>query len=76
MSKLIEIPNVPDGVLETLEARATTSGMSLSEYLLREIEFLAQRPTEQELLERLATRGRVKLSISSADAVRQERDSR
>ena len=37
MSKMIQIRNVPDEVHQELKVRATKAGMSLSQYLLREI---------------------------------------
>jgi hypothetical protein len=50
--------------------------MSLSDYLLSEIREVAERPTIDELRERLQRQASVKLSIEPADAVRAERDGR
>ena len=41
----IQIRNVPEDVHRTLKARAAREGMSLSEYLLRDVVELASRPT-------------------------------
>ncbi len=76
MSKMIQIRNVPDAVHRTLKARAAMAGMSLSDFLLSEIRQLAERPTMGELRERLHRREPVKLKISAARAVREERDAR
>ena len=76
MSVMIQLRNVPTALHRKLKARAALAGMSLSDYLLREIQHIAERPTVEELKERLAKRTRVTLSISPADAVRAERDSR
>lgn len=73
---MIQIRNVPDNLHRELKARAARAGMSLSDYLLREIGQVAERPTIDELRARLAARPEVKLSISPAKAVRAERDSR
>ena len=76
MSKMIQIRNVPDDVHRTLKIRATESGMSLSEFLLREITHVAQQPSLDEFLDRLKNRRPAKLSEDSAAAVRAERDAR
>jgi len=47
---------------------------SLSEYLLNELRHLAERPTRQEMVERLERRKSVKTKISPAEVVRAERD--
>jgi antitoxin FitA len=76
MSKMIQIRNVPDGVHRTLKARAAHAGMSLSEFLLQEIADLAARPSFDEWITAVGTDGRVRVSESSAEAVRAERDAR
>ncbi len=76
MSKMIQIRNVPAPLHRTLKARAALAGMTLSDYLLQEIRELAERPTIGELLERLRKRSPANLSISPAEAVREERDRR
>jgi len=76
MSKMIQIRNVPDTLHRTLKARAAMAGMSLSDFLLAEIRRLAERPTMEELRERLHRRDPVKLKKSAAQAVREERDAR
>ena len=76
MSKMIQIRNVPEDVHRTLKSRAALAGMSLSDYLRAEIEQIASKPTLAEMLERLEKLPHVDLPISSAELVRQERDSR
>jgi plasmid stability protein len=76
MSKMIQLRNVPDALHRTLKARAAMSGMSLSDYLLAEIRHVAERPTLDELRERLHRRDRVAPSLSAARAVRTEREAR
>ena len=74
MSKMIQLRNVPDEVHRTLKARAAQAGMTLSDYLVREVTFVASRPTIEEVVDRIRARGPVRLSESSAAAVRAERD--
>ena len=76
MSKMIQIRNVPDEIHRTLKIRAAEAGMSLSEYLLRELRRFAETPTRSEILERIRQRGSVTLSQSAAEIIREERDSR
>ncbi len=53
MAKMIQIRNVPDDLHRTLKARAAGAGMSLSDFLLSEIEQIAEKPTLREMMERL-----------------------
>ncbi|WP_374928487.1 hypothetical protein [Kytococcus sedentarius] len=53
----IQIRNVPEELSRTLKARATLEGRSLSDYLLRELQQIAERPSRAELLARIRTRG-------------------
>ena len=45
MAKMIQLRNVPDALHRTLKARAALAGMSLSDFLVREIRKSAERPT-------------------------------
>ncbi len=74
MSKMIQIRNVPDSIHRKLKARAAVEGMSLSDYLLAEIRRNAERPTLNELRERLNRRTPVAPIVSSVEAVRNERN--
>jgi plasmid stability protein len=76
MSKMMQIRDVPDPIHRQLKARAAMSGLSLSDYLLAELKRTLERPTREELFERIARRGRVHLTEEPADVVRQERDRR
>lgn len=73
MSRMIQVRNVPDGLHAALKARAALAGQSLSDYLLAELQRVAQRPTPAELLERLMTRSVVRPRVPPARAVRAER---
>lgn len=76
MSRMIQVRNVPDSLHRTLKAQAALCGMSLSDFLLAEIRHVAERPTIEELRERLRRRSRVDGPMSAAEAVRRERDAR
>jgi antitoxin FitA len=76
MSKMIQIRHVPDELHRRLKARAALEGLSLSDYLRREVERLAERPSLEELRRRLLQRAPIKPHPSPAKAVREERKSR
>lgn len=73
MSKNIQLRNVPDDLHRTLKARAALAGLSLSDYLLDHARRLANRPTLEEMCERLARREPVRVSEPAADILRRER---
>jgi len=51
-------------------------GKSLSDYLLREIKRIAERPTAEEIIDRLARLSPVHPRVPPAQIIRGERDSR
>jgi hypothetical protein len=59
-----------------IEVPSCNGGMSLSDYLVREIREIADRPTLQEFQQQLERREPVKLPVPAADIIRAERDSR
>lgn len=73
---MIQIRHVPDDVHRKLKSRAALAGMSLSDYLLAEVRRSLERPTQAEMLERLARRQPVKLPKPAELLVRAERDRR
>ena len=76
MSTMIQIRHVPDPLHRKLKARAALEGKSLSDYLLREIRRIAERPTTEEIMERLARLPRVSPRVPPAQVIREERDGR
>ena len=72
MFVMIQIRNVPEDIHRTLKVRAAEAGMSLSEYLLRELRTLAARPTVQEVLERIESRDPVP-GVDAAALIREMR---
>ena len=71
---MIQIRNVPDSLHQKLKARAAMAGMSLSDFLMADIRRSAERPSLQELRERLNMRTRIAPKVQPAEAVRYERD--
>jgi plasmid stability protein len=76
MSVMIQLRHVPDALHRQLKARAALAGMSLSDYLVREVRKLVEQPTLEQVGERIAARTAVAPGTSPAEAVRAERDSR
>ena len=76
MSRMIQLRNVPESLHRTLKSRAAIAGLSLSDYLIRELQDLSERPTPHELRQRVQNRQKVELQESPADALRAERDAR
>jgi len=74
MSVMIQIRNVPEETHRRLKARAALEGMSMSDYILRELRRLAEKPTLEELRARIAEQPKVELRESAAEAVRTIRD--
>ena len=73
---MIQIRNVPDRIHRTLKSRAALAGLSLSDYLLREITRVAQRPTFDEILEVIDADSSVHLGSDAVESIRSERAER
>lgn len=76
MPKMIQLRHVPDDLHRKLKARAALEGLSLSDYLLKEVERAASYPSPAELRERLASRTPFIPRVPPAKAVRDERERR
>jgi plasmid stability protein len=76
MPKMIQIRHVPDAVHRKLKARAATKGMSLSDYLMLEINEIAKLPTMDDWLDEVATHEPVELREPAAVTIRRIRESR
>jgi plasmid stability protein len=74
MSKMIQIRNVPDEIHRKLKARAALAGMTLSDYLLAEARRVTEKPTPQEMADRLRERVPIEPIETPAEAVRKERE--
>lgn len=76
LGTMVQIRNVPPELHRQLKARAAIEGMSMSDYVMRELRKALERPTRQDILERLRARPVRRLGRSAADVIRAERDSR
>jgi antitoxin FitA len=55
---LVQVRDVPEVTLNALKVKAAERGLTLTAYLRAELEKLAARPTNAEIVERLARRDR------------------
>jgi antitoxin FitA len=58
MSKMIQIRNVPDDLHRQLKIRAAAAGMSMSDYIKRELDLRTRNSTIAEIIARREARGR------------------
>lgn len=72
---MIQVRDVPDDIHRTLKIRAAAAGMTLSDYIKRDLEQAAAKPTLDEIDERVTARGRSSLTradiLATLDEVRQ-----
>ena len=76
MAKMVQIRDVPEHLHRTLKARAAGEGMSLSDFLKRELERSAERPTMREWLQSTKSAKPIRTKQSAAQIVRALRDER
>lgn len=75
MAKMIQLRHVPDALHRQLKARAAMAGLSLSDFLVREVRKIAEQPTPEEMAERLRQRDPYRGTLSPTQVLRAERDS-
>ncbi|MCY4602379.1 MAG: hypothetical protein OXF27_20950 [Acidobacteria bacterium] len=73
---MIQIRNVPEALHRRLKSRAAMEGMSMSLYILREIEKSLARPSRRALLQAIREQPEIALDESPADLLREERELR
>lgn len=73
---MVQIRNVSPELHRRLKTRAAMEGMSMSDYILREIGKSLERPMRQDVLDRIRAKPVPQLSRSAAEAVRAERATR
>jgi len=76
MSKMIQVRDVPEQVHSTLKARAAREGMSLSDFIKRELERTVERPTMREWLDFTRRAKPIRTKRSAAQVVRELREAR
>ncbi len=70
----LQVRNVPEELHRTLKAKAALEGMSLSAFLVRELEKLAKGTTRREFRLRLRLRTPVHLKPTAAQVIRKFRE--
>ena len=73
---MIQVRDVPEEIHNTLKARAASEGMSLSDFIKKELERVAERPTMREWLDRTQRAKPILKKSSAASVIRQLRDTR
>jgi len=76
MTTMIQIRNVPDAIHHQIKARASIAGMSMSEFILQELQRVIERPSRDELLDRISKLPGLEVEPSPEELIRRERDSR
>jgi hypothetical protein len=75
MSKMIQIRNVPDDLHRELKMRAAAAGMSMSDYIKRELSRKGRKSTIREIRERSKGRsaGSTLTTQKTVDIIREAR---
>ena len=73
---MIQVRDVPEQVHRELKARAAQEGMSLSDFIKRELVHTLERPTLREWLRRTQQAKPIRTGRSAAEVIRELRDSR
>ena len=76
MSSTVQVRNVPTELHRRLKAMAAIEGMSMSDYVLRELKKALDRPRRDEVLDRLRAQPVRRLKRCAADIIRGQRDAR
>jgi plasmid stability protein len=66
MSKMIQIRNVPDDLHRELKMRAAAAGMSMSDYIKKELSWAGEKDSWEEIYARAKARGPLGLSTEEA----------
>ena len=72
MSKMIQIRNVPDEMHRTLKTRAAAAGLSLSDYIKRELAGSVSKLTMEEIDDRLRALGPSKVRTKTVVKILRE----
>ena len=76
MSKMLQVRNIPDELHRRLKSRAALAGTSMSDYVLREIRQSLEKPTRQELFDRIARLPPVEPDPPPSEVLREARERR
>jgi antitoxin FitA len=74
MSKMIQIRNVPDELHRSLKIRAAAAGMTLSDYIKKELSWANEKDSWEEIFARAKARGPIGISTQEiVDLIRERR---
>jgi plasmid stability protein len=74
MSKMIQIRNVPDDLHRELKMRAAAAGMTMSDYIKKELSWASEKDSWEEIYARAKARGSLGLSTQEiVDLIREGR---
>jgi len=74
MSKMIQIRNVPDDLHRELKMRAAAAGMTMSDYIKKELSWTSEKDSWEEIYARAKARGSLGLSTQEiVDLIREGR---
>ena len=76
MTTMIQIRSVPENLHRRLKARAALEGISMSQFVLKEIERALDRPSRRDLLAAIGEQPEIAMDRSPADLLREERNHR
>lgn len=79
MSKMIQVRNVPDELHRALKVKAAEEGMSLSDFIKKELSWVAGKSSMEEIIERRRLRlggGRRRSKLKPGAAVELIREGR
>jgi antitoxin FitA len=75
-TRMIQIRHVPEDVHRRLKEQARHAGMSLSDYLLREVTVLSRQMSWEELVDELDQNDPAPTGIDWAEVIREGREER
>ena len=73
---MVQVRNVPVDLHRRLKARAAIEGMTMSDFIRRELTKVLEHPPRHEVLDRLRARAPRRLKRRPADVLRSEREAR
>jgi antitoxin FitA len=74
MSKMIQIRNVPDDLHRELKMRAAAAGMTMSDYIKKELSWASEKDSWEEIFARAKARGPSGMTTQEVvDTIREHR---
>ncbi|QUH00870.1 hypothetical protein HUO13_08595 [Saccharopolyspora erythraea] len=74
MGVLVQVRDVSEDTHRKLKARAAEAGQSLSEFIRHELDKVAVRPTQEEVLKRVRSRTPVRLTKAPSEILSEMRE--